>query len=356
MKAMYRIVLLCLPLAMSLPVAAETPDNGPYKATVEDIAAANVFRIKHGEDGQSVLLYGALSSSPDSATGKKALTETERLMHIGDTVTVIPRATDGSILYADILLPDGRNLAHELLREGWARWDKNRAEDDPYLASLELLAQQTRKGQWRDGTPTNRPSIPVVQQYSAPASTTPAIETEEKTMPVPRRAPAGDRPGSQTLADLAPGETQAFRDENGVTHIRSKSDTDPQVIAEARRQVEEAKAIRLEIQREQEAELRRQYAAYLEQMRQQQRENQQAAMEYQEWLLDVEQKALRNEALRNRNYQNSYWNNYPYTYYGGYPVLHQVQIKHTGTDFNDKSHTSQSTNNTVEMETGAATP
>lgn len=53
---------------------------------------------------------------------------------------------------AEILLQDGRNVGHELLKEGLAWWQRS-ASNDASLEVLEELARASRKGLWADSNP-----------------------------------------------------------------------------------------------------------------------------------------------------------------------------------------------------------
>lgn len=54
---------------------------------------------------------------------------------------------------ARVLLPDGRDLGHELVREGLAWWYRQYAADDEVLRALEDEARRARRGLWADRSP-----------------------------------------------------------------------------------------------------------------------------------------------------------------------------------------------------------
>lgn len=56
-------------------------------------------------------------------------------------------------LVGEVLLPDGRNLNHELVRAGMAWWYRRYAQEDTTLAQLEAEARAARRGLWRDPHP-----------------------------------------------------------------------------------------------------------------------------------------------------------------------------------------------------------
>jgi endonuclease YncB( thermonuclease family) len=67
---------------------------------------------------------------------------------------VVIHATDRyGRLVGEVLLPDGRNLSHELVRAGLAWWYAYFAKQDVVLAALEQEARSARRGLWQDASP-----------------------------------------------------------------------------------------------------------------------------------------------------------------------------------------------------------
>jgi micrococcal nuclease len=53
----------------------------------------------------------------------------------------------------DVILPDGMNLNHTLVKDGWCWWYRKYAPGDTVLEGLEKDARETRKGLWVDPQP-----------------------------------------------------------------------------------------------------------------------------------------------------------------------------------------------------------
>jgi endonuclease YncB( thermonuclease family) len=53
----------------------------------------------------------------------------------------------------DVLLPDGTNVNHTLVKEGWCWWYRKYAPGDTVLEGLETEAREARKGLWADPQP-----------------------------------------------------------------------------------------------------------------------------------------------------------------------------------------------------------
>ena len=58
----------------------------------------------------------------------------------------------GRIL-VDVLLSDGTNVNHALVKEGWCWWYRKYAPRDTMLQGLEKDAREARKGLWADPQP-----------------------------------------------------------------------------------------------------------------------------------------------------------------------------------------------------------
>ena len=71
---------------------------------------------------------------------------------LGRRVTIIMMDVDkyGRIV-GWVILPDGKILNRELVREGWAWWYRHYAPDNTDLKNLEAAARRNKKGLWSDG-------------------------------------------------------------------------------------------------------------------------------------------------------------------------------------------------------------
>ena len=54
---------------------------------------------------------------------------------------------------ADVLLPDGTNVNHELVKEGRCWWYRKYARKDAVLEGLEKEAWEAKRGLWTDPAP-----------------------------------------------------------------------------------------------------------------------------------------------------------------------------------------------------------
>jgi micrococcal nuclease len=91
------------------------------------------------EKGQG---YGnrAKQAASDLAFGKEVTLQTHGKDKYGRTI-------------ADVLLADGTNVNHTLVKDGWCWWYRKYAPGDTVLEGLEKEAREGRKGLWADPQP-----------------------------------------------------------------------------------------------------------------------------------------------------------------------------------------------------------
>jgi micrococcal nuclease len=122
--------------------------------------AARVITVHEGDrltihhDGRKETIYLKDIDCPDlkQPYGKQAKLVTAAF--IGNREVVVrglKRDKQGRVS-AEVLLDDGRNVGHELLKEGLAWWRRS-ASSDASLEVVEELARASGKGLWADSDP-----------------------------------------------------------------------------------------------------------------------------------------------------------------------------------------------------------
>ncbi|WP_242927415.1 thermonuclease family protein [Pontibacter vulgaris] len=146
------------PTAQTAEPAApeETPIRKPTTT-----AGDKVIAVKDGDtidllrNGQTikVRLFGVDCPEKAQAFGQKAKQFTSDLI-FGKNVQLIAHNTDRyGRTVGTIILPDGRSLNEELVREGYA-WHYKAYSNDTKLANLEADARRFKRGLWQDVNPT----------------------------------------------------------------------------------------------------------------------------------------------------------------------------------------------------------
>jgi endonuclease YncB( thermonuclease family) len=145
--------LLGLALAGPAAVLAAPPRaEEPWSGKVTAIEDAATLEIAHGGKGERLRLAGVAPPEADQPWGRQAK-EFVKENALGQVVTVEPQGVDHKQRpLAHIILPDGRDLGAEMVKEGLA-WHYRRWSKNPLLGDLEKDARDERRGLWQDPKP-----------------------------------------------------------------------------------------------------------------------------------------------------------------------------------------------------------
>ena len=122
--------------------------------------AARVITVHEGDrltihhDGRKETIYLKDIDCPDlkQPYGKQAKLVTAAFVGNRDVVVRGLKRDKQGRVSAEVLLQDGRNVGHELLKEGLAWWRRS-ASSDASLEVVEELARASGKGLWADSDP-----------------------------------------------------------------------------------------------------------------------------------------------------------------------------------------------------------
>lgn len=163
-------------LFWSLAAPAQAASPTPWSGKVTKVESGSTLEVRHGEKSERVNLAGVAAphvGQPWGEAAKRFAMEGTQ----GQAVTVEPQGTDSKKgTLATVILPDGRDLGAELIKEGLA-WHHRRTAKNPMLADLEKDAKAERRGLWADP----KPAPPW--EWTGPAAAGDAAEEE----PPPRK-------------------------------------------------------------------------------------------------------------------------------------------------------------------------
>jgi endonuclease YncB( thermonuclease family) len=154
-------------LVLALVAACPALSWADFLARVVTVHEGDRLTIRH--DGRNETIYIKDIDCPElkQAYGKQAKHAIAAYVGSRDVmVRALKRGRNG-LGTAEILLQDGRNVGHELLKEGlaWARPEKGQ---DQSLEDMEQLAKAERKGLWSDSNPVApwkwKPTSKVIQR------------------------------------------------------------------------------------------------------------------------------------------------------------------------------------------------
>ena len=146
-------------------MSSETPDSAdPHVARRQIFGKASMLYHRVVEialavcvlmSGNELLAFTTDFSGPvisvlDGKRSKQAASE----LVFGKEVTLNTFGKDkyGRTI-ADVLLPDGTNVNHELVKEGWCWWYRKYAPGNVVLEELERRARGAGLGLWADSAP-----------------------------------------------------------------------------------------------------------------------------------------------------------------------------------------------------------
>ncbi|MDK2742395.1 MAG: thermonuclease family protein [Nitrospira sp.] len=127
----------------------------PFTGEVVRVVNGDVIEILHNGKSQPVRLYGIDCPAEGQPYGSSAK-EVISIMSYALNVTLQIHGKDryGRIL-ADVVLADGTNLNHVLVKEGWCWWDRPHAPESAILEALEAEARDASRGLWIDPSPVS---------------------------------------------------------------------------------------------------------------------------------------------------------------------------------------------------------
>jgi len=117
------------------------------------ILDGDTIEVLHNQRPERIRLYGIDCPEKAQAFGQKAKQATSALV-FGKEVTIQMHGKDKyKRTIADVLLPDGTNVNHALVKDGWCWWYRKYATEDKELQRLEQDARDAKKGLWADTAP-----------------------------------------------------------------------------------------------------------------------------------------------------------------------------------------------------------
>lgn len=117
------------------------------------ILDGDTIEVLHNTRAERIRLNGIDCPEKGQAYGKRAKQAASELV-FGKEVTLNTFGKDkyGRTL-ADVILPDGTNVNHELVKHGWCWWYRKYAPENVILAELQRRARRSGLGLWADPHP-----------------------------------------------------------------------------------------------------------------------------------------------------------------------------------------------------------
>ncbi len=150
-------LLLCVIIIAACGTAHAAEKLKDFTGRVITVAQADVLIVLSPSGTRKVLLSGIDCPERRHPFGRAAWRFTEKTcLQRTVTVKVMAAENDEEMIPAEIILPNGENLGHLLVKEGLGWWNKKEAPDSKELKELELEAMRAGLGVWGDPR-LNRP-------------------------------------------------------------------------------------------------------------------------------------------------------------------------------------------------------
>jgi endonuclease YncB( thermonuclease family) len=170
-------------LIFSTPSYSET-----FTAKAVGLTDGDTITVLHNGQENVIRLNGIDCPEKKQAYGKNAKKFTSEKV-LNKLITIEPHEVDrDGRTIADVLLPDGRSLNQELVKEGLAWWFFKYSKDET-LKALEEEARAEKRGLWRDPIPIppwvfrklQRKQVPEISDFQYPSMATSGVLANKKS-------------------------------------------------------------------------------------------------------------------------------------------------------------------------------
>jgi endonuclease YncB( thermonuclease family) len=145
-----RLLLTCVVLLV-FPFSSFADFSGPVVSVLD----GDTIEVLHNTRAERIRLNGIDCPEKGQAFGTRAKQAASELV-FGKKVTLQTHGLDNyGRTIADVLLSDGTNINHELVRNGWCWWYRKYAPRDVILEELERRARRSGLGLWADPHPVS---------------------------------------------------------------------------------------------------------------------------------------------------------------------------------------------------------
>ena len=148
-KGLRRQFMVGLLLFLLHPVGAFAGFIGPVVSVLD----GDTIEVLHYTHPERVRLSGIDCPEKGQPYGKRAKQALSALVFGKDVILQTHGQDKYGRTLADVLLPDGTNVNHELVKDGWCWWYRKYAPGDAELERFEKDAREAKKGLWADSQP-----------------------------------------------------------------------------------------------------------------------------------------------------------------------------------------------------------
>ena len=126
---------------------------GEFTGQVVGVLDGDTLEVLNGHHTERIRLSGIDCPEKGQAYGQKAKQAASALVFGKEVTFQIFGKDKYRRTIADVRLPDGSNVNHALVKEGWCWWYRKYAPVNTTLERLEAEARESRMGLWADPHP-----------------------------------------------------------------------------------------------------------------------------------------------------------------------------------------------------------
>jgi micrococcal nuclease len=124
-----------------------------FTGEVVGVLDGDTIKVLHNGKAHRVRLQGIDCPEKGQPFGNNAKQATSAMVFALEVALQIHGKDKYGRILAEVLLADGTNVNHALVKDGWCWWYRKYAPADTVLEGLEQEARETRKGLWADPNP-----------------------------------------------------------------------------------------------------------------------------------------------------------------------------------------------------------
>ena len=144
------VLLWSAAFVLLLTVPADAAD---FSGSVISVLDGDTIEVLHNQHPERIRLSGIDCPEKGQAYGRRAKQAASALA-LGKEATIQTHSHDKyKRTLGDMILPDGMNLNHALVKDGWCWWYRKYAPKNGELERLETEAREAKKGLWVDPAP-----------------------------------------------------------------------------------------------------------------------------------------------------------------------------------------------------------
>ncbi|HWF60659.1 MAG TPA: thermonuclease family protein [Nitrospira sp.] len=124
-----------------------------FTGEVVSVLDGDTIEVLRNGKAQRVRLYGIDCPEKGQPFGNNAKQATSAMVFVLEVTLEIHGKDKYGRIVADVLLADGTNVNHALVKDGWCWWYRKYAPNDTALEKLETEAIEAGRGLWVDPEP-----------------------------------------------------------------------------------------------------------------------------------------------------------------------------------------------------------